>query len=92
MLAESVKFRVAERLPVVVGPKIMFAVQLEDAASDDPQVLVTIPKSPGLAPLSPTLLIVMAVDPLLVSVTTFCAPLPPTGTETQFSEVGETDT
>jgi hypothetical protein len=42
LLAESLKFKVADRFPVVVGPKRMFAVQLEEAARDDPQVLLKI--------------------------------------------------
>jgi hypothetical protein len=92
LLAESVKFNVADRLPVVVGPKMIFAVQLDAAARVVPHVLLKISKSPGFVPVKPMLLIVMAAVPLFVSVTTFCAPLPPTGTETQFSEVGETDT
>ena len=70
----------------------MLAVQLEDAASDDPQVLLKVSKSPGSAPVNPMLLIVIAVVPLFVSVTTFCAPFPPTGTDTQFRVVGETET
>jgi hypothetical protein len=92
LLAESVNCSVAERFPVVVGAKIMLAVQLEDAASDELQVLLKISKSPGFAPPNAMLLIEIAVVPPLVSVTSFCAPLPPTGTETQFSAVGETDT
>jgi hypothetical protein len=35
-------------------------------------------------------LMVMAADVLFVSVTTFCAPLPPIGTEAQLRLVGET--
>ena len=92
LLAESLKFSVADRFPVAVGAKIIFAVQLVDPARLDPQVLLKISKSPGLAPVNPMLLIVIAADPLLVSVTTFCPPLPPTGTETQFKELGETET
>jgi hypothetical protein len=40
---------------------------------------------------SVTLLIVIAVDPLFVSVAVFCPPIPPTLTETQLREVGLTD-
>jgi hypothetical protein len=86
------KLNVADRSPVVVGAKTMFAVQLEEAARDDPQVLLKISKSPGSAPVNPMLLIVIAVAPLFVSVTTFCAPFPPTGTDTQFRVVGKTET
>ena len=70
----------------------MFAVQLEDEASDDAQVLLNTAKSLGSAPVNTMLLILIAAVPLFVSVTTFCAPLPPTGTDTQFKVVGETDT
>jgi len=38
--AESFKSRVAYRSPVVVGPNTIFAVQLADAASDVPHVLL----------------------------------------------------
>jgi hypothetical protein len=38
--AESVNCRVAERFPVVVGAKAMLALQLDEAANVDPQVLV----------------------------------------------------
>jgi hypothetical protein len=38
------------------------------------------------------LLMVMDAVPLLVRVTTFCAPLPPTETDTQFKEAGDTET
>jgi hypothetical protein len=91
-LAESLKFKVAERAPVVVGAKMMFAVQLAEAASVDPHVLLNISKSPGFVPENPMLLIVIALVPLFVSVTTFCPPLPPTGTDTQLSDVGVTAT
>lgn len=37
--ALSVKFSVAARLPVVTGAKIIFAVQLAEAASVEPHVL-----------------------------------------------------
>jgi hypothetical protein len=48
-------------------------------------------KSPGSAPESVMLLIVMALPLLFVSVTTFCAPIPPTETEAQLKLVGETE-
>lgn len=37
-VAESLNMRVAERFPEVTGAKTMFAVQLAEAASVDPQV------------------------------------------------------
>jgi hypothetical protein len=37
-VAESLNCKVAERLPVVVGVKTTFAVQLADAAREEPQV------------------------------------------------------
>ena len=40
LLAESLKFKVAESAPVALGAKTMFAVQLAEAASDVPQVLL----------------------------------------------------
>ncbi len=42
VLSESVKFRVAVRVPLTVGAKIMFAVQLEDAPRLVPHVLLAI--------------------------------------------------
>ncbi len=50
LLAESLKFSVALRAPVAVGPKMIFAVQFADAAREVPQVLLKIKKSPGFAP------------------------------------------
>jgi hypothetical protein len=67
----------------------MFAVQLAEAARLVPQVLLKIVKSPGLVPENAMLLMVMAVVPVFVSVTTFCAPLPPTATAAQLRLVGE---
>lgn len=81
--------RVALRAPATVGAKIMFAVQLAEAARLVPHVLLKSWKSPGLVPEIATLLMVMAVGPMFVSVTTFCAPLSPTGTEAQLRLMGE---
>jgi hypothetical protein len=92
LLAESLKFNVALRAPVAVGPKMIFAVQFADAAREVPQVLLKIKKSPGFAPVKVMLPMVIAAAPLFVRVTTFWAPLPPTGTDTQFRAAGETDT
>jgi hypothetical protein len=46
-------------------------------------------KSPAFAPESVTLLIVIDAVLLFVRVMVFCAPMPPTGTATQLSVVGE---
>ena len=86
----SVKRSVALRAPVTVGAKRMLAVQLAAAARLVPQVLLNITKSPGLVPVRAMLLMVIAVVPLFVRVTTFCAPLPPTTTDAQLRLVGET--
>lgn len=67
----SVNLSVALRAPATVGAKIMFAVQLAEAARLVPHVLLKIVKSPGLVPENAMLLMVMAVVPLFVSVTTF---------------------
>jgi hypothetical protein len=40
---------------------------------------------------SATLLMLIEVDPLLVSVAAFCAPMPPTATDAQLNEVGLTE-
>ena len=71
LVAVSVMLSVAVRAPVTVGAKRTFAVQLADAPRLVPQVLLKITKSPGLAPESAMLLMVIAVVPLFVSVTTF---------------------
>jgi len=86
------KFSVALRDPVVVGAKTMFAVQLAEAASEDPQVLLNTLKSPGFAPVNVMLEMVIAEAFPLVSVTTFWPPVLPTATETQLRLVGETET
>jgi hypothetical protein len=70
-LAESSKLSVAVLLPVVVGAKTTFTVQLADAARLFPQVFEYISKSPGLAPTREMLPIVTSVELPFVSVTTF---------------------
>lgn len=90
-LAESLKFKVAVRVPLVFGAKVMFAVQLAFAARDGPQVFEKMLKSAGFAPESVTLVIVIALPLLLASVTIFCAPMPPTLTDAQLRLVGETE-
>jgi hypothetical protein len=88
-LAESLKFRVAVKVPPVVGAKAIFAVQLDPAARLDPHVLDSILNCAAPDPVSATLLMVIALDPLLVSVTTFCAPTLPTSTDAQLKLVGD---
>jgi hypothetical protein len=90
--ALSLKFRVAVRVPVVVGANTTLTVQLLDGAKLIPQVFEGILKSAGLAPVSPMLLMLMGVVLLFVSVTTFCPPVFPTGTYAQLTVVGEAET
>jgi hypothetical protein len=82
-VALSLKFKVAVRVPLTVGAKSTFTVQLAETARLDPQVFEEIWKSCGLAPDSVMLLIVRVAVPLFVSVTIFCAPFPPIGTDAQ---------
>ena len=89
LLSESAKFNVAVRVPVAVGPKMMFAVQLAPAARVTPQVLLKTEKSPGLAPLKVMLLMLMADGLEFVSVTTFWPPLDPRTTAAQVTAEGE---
>lgn len=88
--ALSVKFNVAVRVPDVVGLKMILAVQLAEAASVEPQVVLKTAKSPALVPVKPMLSMVMALLPELVSVATFCPPALPTATVFQLIEVGDT--
>jgi hypothetical protein len=90
--ALSVKFSVAVRVPVAVGLKMMFAVQLEEAPRVEPHVLLKTSKSVALVPVKPMLLMVIAVLPELVRVTTFCPPALPMATLFQLSDVGDTVT
>jgi hypothetical protein len=89
--AESLKDNMAERWPVAVGAKAMLAVQVAEAAREDPHVLLAITKSAGFAPISVTLPIVSDEVPVLVRVIAFAAPLFPTATYTQLREAGLTD-
>lgn len=59
MLAESVNVSEAVRVPVVVGLKMMFAVQLADAARLEPHVLLNTEKSAAFVPVIPILLMVI---------------------------------
>src|SRR4051812_36330363 len=89
--SESLKFSVAVRVPVAVGPNTIFTVQLVPAASVEPQVLLNTVKSAGLAPLKAMLLMVIAVVFPFVSVATFCPPLFPIATEAHDMPAGDTD-
>jgi len=60
LLALSVTVNVALRDPVTVGVKVTLIVQFPPAATLDPQLLVC-PKSPGLVPVKPMLVMANAV-------------------------------
>src|SRR5208282_1140618 len=61
-----------ERLPSPAGVKVTVMGQVPPAASELPQVLVC-PKSPGLAPVNPMLVMDRAAFPVLLSVTVWVA-------------------
>ena len=88
--ALSVKFRVAVSVPVVVGLKMILAVQLAEAARVEPHVLLKTSKSEAAVPVKAMLLIEIWLLPVLVRVTTFCPPAWPMATLLQVTEVGET--
>ena len=67
-MALSATLSVALRVPVAAGVKVTLIVQLEPAATLDPQVLVCV-KSPALVPETETLVTLNAAFPLLVRVT-----------------------
>jgi hypothetical protein len=73
-VAESVKLRVALRLPAAVGLKTTLAAQLLEAARLDPHVFTEMLKSPALLPVIATLLIVIDEAEPFVSVAVW-APL-----------------
>jgi hypothetical protein len=89
--SESLKFSVAVRVPMAVGPNTIFTVQLVPAASVEPQVLLKTVKSAGLAPLKVMLLMAIAVVFPFVSVATFCPPLFPSATDAHEMLAGDTD-
>src|SRR5436309_13120924 len=79
-MALSVTSKVALREPVAVGVKVTLIVQVPLAARVEGlrgQLLVC-PKSPGLVPVKPMLVIVNAVPVGLESVTAWAAPVVPT--------------
>lgn len=90
LLAESVKLKVAVRVPVATGLKWMVTVQLASAARLDPQVLLAIAKSAALVPAIATLLMVIEAEPPFVNVTDLGAPTLPSGTLAQLRLAGLT--
>lgn len=88
----SVKITLAWRIPAAVGAKINVAVQLDPAARVVPQVLLTIEKSPGLAPEIEMLRMLIADEPPFVSFTVCEAPSEPTATFCHDTLVGLTNT
>ena len=64
----------AERLPMAVGVNVTLIVQVPFAATELPHVLVS-PKSPGLAPVNPMLVMDRAAFPVLFRVTTWAGVL-----------------
>lgn len=90
LLSESLKFRIAPRVPTAVGPKRIFTVQLAAAARVVPQVLLKMEKSPGFVPLKLMLLMLMPVPLPFVRVTIFCPLLLPIATAAQVRLAGET--
>src|SRR5438270_7167541 len=80
LFRSSVTVNVALRDPVTVGVKVTLMVQVPLAARVEGlrgQLLVC-PKSPGLVPVKPMLVIVSAVPVGLESVTAWAAPVVPT--------------
>ena len=67
-MALSATLSVALRVPVAAGVKVTLIVQLEPAATLDPQVLACV-KSLALVPETETLVTPKAALPVLVSVT-----------------------
>jgi len=67
-------------------------VQLAEEARTEPQVLLEIEKSPGLAPPTPTLRITRAPPPVFVRVALLGPLAWPTATLYQVTDEGETDT
>ena len=90
LLSESLKSRTAVRVPVEVGPNIMFAVQLAPAVRVAPHVLLKTVKSPAFVPLKLRLPILIAAAFPFVRVTVFWPLLVPTATAAQLNVAGET--
>lgn len=88
-LTLSEKLSVAVRVPTAVGLKMMFAVQLAEAASVEPQVLLKTAKSPAFVPVNPMLVMLIEAVPLFLRVATFCPPVLPTPTLPQVIDDGD---
>lgn len=91
LLSESLKFRIAVRVPVAAGPKMIFTVQVAAGARVVPQVLLKMEKSPGFVPLKLMLLMLMAAPFPFVRMTAFCPLLLPMATAAQVRLEGETE-
>lgn len=89
-LAESVNLSEAVRVPAAVGAKTMVAVQVADAATLVPQVLLKISKSPALAPEMAMQPMEIEAEPELLNVTALGPPFTPTATLFQARLAGET--
>lgn len=87
-VALSVTEIAAERAPVANGLNVTLIVQLDEAASEVPQVLVSA-KSLAFVPVTAMLVMVNAVVPSLVRVTVLTALLTPTVTVPKATESGE---
>src|ERR1019366_6469190 len=88
LLAESIKLKVAVRVPVDSGLKRIVTVQLAWAARLDPQVLLEMLKSPAFVPEIAMLLIVMEVASPFDSIAACDALVTPTAVLAKESVVG----
>ena len=86
--ALSVTVKLALRAPVVDGLNVRLTVQLAAAARELPQVVAVSGKSRASAPVTAMLLIVIAVVPMLVSVTFFTGLVRPTASVPKPNGVG----
>lgn len=87
-LALSVMLIAALRAPVAVGLKCALTVQLAPAASDAPQVVAVLAKSPALVPVIAIELMVRELAPEFLTVTVLTALVTPTGTVPKAKLVG----
>ena len=90
LLALSLMFRVAVRVPAPSGVKVTEIVHLELGARFPPQVFVGDAKSPGLAPVNVMAPMARALESLLISVTFLAALVSPTFNVAYVKETGET--
>ena len=92
LVAVSVNESTALRVPDAVGLKTTEAVHEADAARVVPHVLLEILKSPAFVPDKPTLLMLIDVEPPLLSVEVCAALVEPTGVTAKVRLVGVTVT